>query len=513
MVPFLSGRKFVALLSVVLLYLLTRLTYDFWPYPWPDEALFSSPAASLAENSIFATPVLAGLIPGMERATLWNSPLFMLLLSGLYFFTGESLVVARALSFVLALFSLFLSYRIALLFFDKKKYALAVPLFLVLDLTFIRSANTGRMDMLTLLFVLFALYYLLTGLKERSEIENRLGTNGKKFLKSFFKAGICTGLAGLSHPIAVILAPVILIFSLPSLVSLFAVGVGAILSFSGWLFYILPNYEIFLEQFLSQLQRKSGMFQLWGGDTGGIFVVYSSQYGGSFWIMLFALLLLFGYFVFGAWQLYLSLRERPFWKLDIHSDLYFRMYLSFLLVSVFVLTASEAWYAIYIAPWFLFLGLYWASKNQKEKKWFTRLPILFTAIFLLSGTVRFLYHNLIHHDTPRAVSEITATMLRKTESCSSVYLRVVPDPYFIFRKSRPGMEIYEFVPGKLRFSGKDTETRLTKKYDKIHCFLIDANDSWEPILAGYLQHHSAEFAVSELEASSPLKNVFLWERK
>ncbi|EMO24750.1 hypothetical protein LEP1GSC170_4957 [Leptospira interrogans serovar Bataviae str. HAI135] len=47
-----------------------------FPPVWPDEVLFFSPSQDFAEFGTFRTQVLEGLIPGMEKTTLWMPPLY-----------------------------------------------------------------------------------------------------------------------------------------------------------------------------------------------------------------------------------------------------------------------------------------------------------------------------------------------------------------------------------------------------------------------------------------------------
>ena len=522
------------------LFILTRINYLYWPYVWPDEALFSSPAAALANGDGFATLVLKGLIPGMEEATLWNSPLFMVLLSGVYLITGESLEVARGLSFCLALLCLGVFHGLTGLLLkpisgesdggpDQEKsrrnialIRLVLLLLLTLDLSFSRAANTARMDMLTCLWFLACLYSSIYGYQIRLHAPGR-----SRFW--FFIAGLCTGLAGSSHPIGIILIPVVLIFCLPSLINLFIAGFGGLVAFSGWLIYILRHYELFQLQFLKQLERKRDIFNFWGGDTGGFLKVYSSQYGGSAPVMGAILLLLT--LIVCAGILYLLLRpgRRRF-------DLHARFFAVFLTVLTLVLLASEGWYALYAGPLILLmtaiLSLNAADSetdptNSKKSSgplyWLLRSVAPLAALFFLGSSFLFTARNL-YYQTPVQVQNYNRRVLVEIDGagCRQVYLRVRPDPYFLLRKHRPEIEALQFIPGKLlpecppespacsaRFA-KD-RARLYRRYDELDCFLLDKNDAWEPLLRDYMKGKS--FTKTRIQANQPLEDGFLYKRK
>lgn len=478
--------------AALLLLIITRINGEFWPPVWPDEALFSSPAAELAATGTFATPVLSGLIPGMERATLWNGPLYMVLLSGVYRFTGENLDPARGLSLVIALATLFVFIRTISLFVTDRKLLFLLPIVLVFDPTFSRAASTVRMDILTLFFLVATHYFLFL---------DALDPAPRKRNRRYFFAGFLTGCAGMSHPIAIILIPVILIYGFPRIRLIAIAAAGALLSFSAWIVYILSNLKLFQIQFLSQLMRKSTLFRLWGGETGGIFTVFSSQYGGGALFMAAALLLFAGVIAAGWIALF---RIRTGWK----TEPFLRLHLSFCVITLLVMAASEGWYALYPGPFLLFVAAYLIDpfpidcrlKYRINPPWFVPLPWRIAALFLIASTLQITIRNRLIHDIPQRLRTFQTETLRLGQSCHSIYLRMIPDPYFLFRTHRPDIAVYEFIPGKLRIP--ENEENVLKKYGTIECFLINSEDVWEPLLTGYLARNSGQFDL--IRYPSPL---------
>ncbi len=513
-----------------------HLYYHFLPFSWPDEALFSSPAASFADRGIFATDVLRGLIPGMETATLWNSPLYMLIVSGIYSFTGESQYAARAVSFTAASAS-YLIYLIIIFILtggssaDRSKRffrrtAAFIPAF---DLTFIRAANTVRMDILTLFFFLSALYFLFRRIYPPCCVK----TSSSKMMIWSGLAGITTGAGGISHPFSVILVPVSLIFlfyaalfrpeeeksSFSFSISIFTFlkesalfAAGVLIPFSGWLLYILKYPEIFSVQFLSQLARKSSMATVFGGETGGVFVVFSSQYGGGKLLMLGALAV---FFAVGIKILYYSASagvsffkgrsgNPGFTVFPVFAGAAWLVFFSFLLYS------SEGWYALYAAPFTVIMLL---SADRHRLPGQPALPAvyaLFLLFFIISNTV-FGYRNLAENRTAESVRQRMNDIQTAASGCRTVYLRVRPDPYFVLINASPRPQILEFIPGKLGIPLTNSAA-LTETYSRIDCFLLDENHSWEERLTPYLEENQTDFVKQNLPDRQPLDRAMLLRR-
>lgn len=551
-------------LACLILFALTRLHYVYWPFAWPDEALFSSPAAELARGAGFGTPVLKGLLPGMETATLWNSPLFMVVLGGLYYFLGESLATARSLSLFCAFLALFVFHATARRLFASGARAdvgawLAggLTLLLACDPTFHRAANTGRMDMLTLLFLIAALFFLVRGALPAPDATQAAGPGAGRSPGAgrgplFFLAGLCTGLAGLSHPAGILGVPVILIFAwpapadrdgragsagmtayLPAARRLAAGAAGTLLGIAPWLFYILPNLKIFQIQFLSQVIRKQGMLEAAaGGDTGGVLVVFFSQYGASRTTMILA-----------GIALALSLLAVVLRVLTLCAgpgrDARRRIALAFAAVTLLVILASEAWYPLYVGPfWLLALGLLLEDRagatapawTGRLGSWLERMdgwrrPLgLACASFFLVVPIYFTVRHRLVLDTPAKVRAFESEVTAAAASCSSIYLRVRPDPYFRLREYYPNMEVLEFIPGKLQIGGHERFFRerygvpdfaayLERRFDRIDCFLLDDHGDWEPLLTAYLDRKLSEFSSTRITAAAPLEPATLWRRR
>lgn len=548
---------------ILLLALNVGMNYSIAPLAWPDEALFSSPAIALAEHGRFRTAVLDGLIPGMDRATLWNSPLFMILLSGVYALTGESQFVARSLSFGLACLALYIFRRIIALLDTARHVRVLALLAICFDLTFLRAANTARMDMLSMCWYLGAFFFLIrahlklygdgpdiihaSGMESKTESgamqlsfaasqssSHTTASSASFWIWNYFWTGICVGGAAISHPIAILLAPIVFIFIIPRWRGFLMFGIGAILPVMGWLVYIIRYPGLFALQFGLQLLRKKDIFSLLGGDTGGVFVVFSAQYGGKAYTMIPVLLVFLAVIAGGAYIIITRIRNIPMGRWQ--SLLTLRLYFAMLAVFILLFLNSEAWYPLYAGPTLLLLAvnmyhLHASARSPVQSRWpLHALGVLFLATFLIF-TIR---ENFVYR-TPYAAEDFQQKVLLNARECRSVYLRVRPDPYFRLRNIYPDMEVLEFVPGKLQNDNQATgllpdliNTMVRKfepalypldypeflrtRYREIDCFLLDKNYGWEPVLNEYLQSNRSKFRQIQIPARSPLENATLWRR-
>lgn len=495
--------RFLPVAAIAILAVFVRLNYTISPVPWPDEALFSSPAAELAEGRPFSTPVLSGLIYGMDTATLWNCPLHMVLLAQVYRLTGESLLAGRLFSLLLGMATLVLFY-----FLCRKAASAAASgtgaVILAIDPVFQRAANTIRMDMLTLL-LFFAT--LLAAAEARSSVHQQ-----RRILFAFL-AGLAAGLAAISHPFAVILAPVLLIFCLPDWKRTGAAAAGAAAGFAPWGFYILSSLPVFQVQFVEQLRRKAELARMvTAGETRGLHHVYFAQYGffdGS-WPAMIAAALLYGIVLLLCGLFFLRrMRQNALRETDETRRFADLLVISFLLIAAFAYFSSEGWYVVYGDAFLILTAcILWGNAKSagsalhpvSKKIQAAALPIagiVFTALASYFTVRNIWIEN--QASTQSALDKSVAAV----RQCSSVYLRVRPDPYFALRAAAPSVRVFEFIPGKLDVK-KEHQATLYKTWDSTECFLIDQHDAWEPRLTDYLTVNKDQFQITSVNEYKPL---------
>ncbi|MBU42133.1 MAG: hypothetical protein CMN76_02850 [Spirochaetaceae bacterium] len=472
------------------------------PPPWPDEALFSNPAHELAEGRGFRTMVLDGLVPGMEEATLWNSPLYMVMLSGVYSMTGESLEAGRALSLIIAILILLLITGFLQSLQVDPPVALIAPLLVALDPAFVRGANVIRMDGLCLLFCLLALQYSFRAFHFKKDHYS-------------FLAGAFLGLGAMSHPAALYGVALVAIFHLFRWRGLVFAFCGVLLATSPWLAYIAAHPDIFEVQFVSQLVRKSGLLTLWGGPTGGIFVVFTSQFGGGALSMLMVSLLVAVvsgqvlWLWFQMWDAGLPLES----ALELlRSNRFFLLSLSWPLVTAFCMLSVEGWYAMHSFPYLVlsmtaFFALPFKETMLRQRAgWILRS---FGLGILLIGAVNASRHG--SRDSSEIVSNALNRMVQKTGECKSIYVRMIPDPYFAIRSVRPDTAYYEFVPAKLTFPEGVIDPE--QKYETIDCFLLEGSGLQNGKADEYIARNSGDFERIPMAFSGPAASGSLYIRK
>lgn len=499
---------FLPALSV--LFFMVQVNYSYLPFSWPDEVLFSSPAEDLSQNGTMRTPVLEGIIPGMDRATLWNGPLYMVLLSGVYSFTGESLRSGRDFSFLLAILVLIFYQRLLNGVLRNHYLSYSILSVFAFDLTFIRAANTIRMDILNLLLFIITIDLLHRDFLARTELkpaEN--GKNEPMKIRRILLAGFTTGLAGITHPFAIILIPIWFIYIFPGWKRIPFLIAGTLAGFTPWLIYIYKYFDIFIIQFSTQMDRKGGFFALLlKKGISAPFITFAGQYGEFKIVMLLILLSYATVMILGLLQLY---RERR----NFVSSPFVRVYFSSMILLAFVFYTAEAWYPLFAGPMVLLtagmLFLKHLDKRRDINPTLLTYPFYQMAFVFILSSLTFLAYHRIYWKTHSAVQMYQGEILRKTASCKSIYIRIRPDPYFFLRRERPDMRIYEFIPGQLDFDDNADRTTL-KTYDTIQCFLIDENHSWEPLLTSYLRNHASRYDIKKVTANSPIQSTALWIR-
>jgi|GEM_PF-6904476 len=232
------------LFSVALLCFL--LHFFFFRYSFPDvnvdEASFFSPAVSLADHGLLASPVHRSFLPGADRYTYWMPPLYLVLLGGWLTLTGTTVLAAKFLSCVLVLATAWTMTRMAASRYTRLWLAALV---LVCPFILISSAFI-RMEALGLLLTASSMVAV-------------------KYGASPYIKGLLAGLCIMTHPILLACAAGLALATLltgwkPFL--LFCVTFLVVVS--PYLFYVGQHTDLFRAQMALQFARKaqSSLFNL-----------------------------------------------------------------------------------------------------------------------------------------------------------------------------------------------------------------------------------------------------------
>lgn len=192
-----AAQRSVLLAALLLLYLTVSLRHlTIVPPVYEDEPWQASTGLKLAREGVFGSDVFAGL-HGMERRYYGYMPLHPLLLAVTYRIAGFGLLQTRIEAVTMGLLILLLTYALGRRLFDPTVGLIAVAILLLTrtagltriqptGILFLDMVRIGRYDIVVPVFGLSALLLYL------SAEEHGRGWR-------FAAAGLCAGLAGLSH--------------------------------------------------------------------------------------------------------------------------------------------------------------------------------------------------------------------------------------------------------------------------------------------------------------------------
>lgn len=143
--------------AIVLLYLLAATGNALTKAPWWDEGLFADPAYNLAFHGYMGASVQEPTgrpgghmpLPGVDRYTFWNMPLYMVALAGWFKLFGFSILVMRSLSIVWGLLLVAAWTVIVKSFSDNRALPMLAGALIALDYSVLVSCSNGRPDCMT----------------------------------------------------------------------------------------------------------------------------------------------------------------------------------------------------------------------------------------------------------------------------------------------------------------------------------------------------------------------------
>ncbi|MCS7223028.1 MAG: glycosyltransferase family 39 protein [Armatimonadetes bacterium] len=407
--------------TIVLYFLLLSYYGDRWLPPWHDEAVLARIGQNLAAGNGMVNDLVGDLLPGADRKTYWQMPLYPLLLSlwGRWF--SFSLHRLRMLSRLLSAGCLILVWMLALKVGMGPYYALFPLAWTSADMTFQLVGNFVRPEALTCFFFLLCLYCLPH--QQQGEVSGR----------RLFLAGCFGALAFLSHPIAV-----------PALIGLsfglwkeiksrwaFLVLVPTGVCLFCWLVWAATDWNTFILQMKAHTGHKTYTF----------FDYLAFVVGGTFWGLTHYLGVPVNPFLWSAviviWLLLVYRYGAPAPQWLIWSSA---------LAYLSVTAGAEAWYPAFFVPLgcllmaFLFHHL---SSRFQRPFWAVlvgSLWLLYQLTFVARHWVAVPYIGLEREEFFRDLS-------RRLPTGSSVMIaNFVPDPYFYLSEKRADIKIHQMMP-------------------------------------------------------------------
>ncbi|MCC5815420.1 MAG: hypothetical protein JJT78_11735 [Leptospira sp.] len=460
--------RLLHLVIVSVLFIIYKLYLGtFVPFVWPDEVLFFNPAEEWYVNGILRTTVLSGLIPGMDSVTLWMPPLYMLTLGSSFYVFEPSIYVARMISSTLGLFSaiLLISWLGKTLPKFKNKYLFLLLgfLYILMDILFIKVSHTSRMESLCALLGIFGLIL--------------------SYYKKYFLSGLTLGLSILSHPFGAFYGiPVLfIVFGYRNelqLRQIFNLCLGGLIPILGWGLYVIPNWELFLLQFGAQLSRKQELFGNFS-NLDKLKTLFSGYINSPLKLVLTVTLLVFS----------IQLLAHPMLKKIARI-----LFVWLIAMSLGFYTSVEAWYAIHLV--YPLVGLFLLLCIQAKMQTFVRPIVGILLMYQIFSFAYFQYGFSVKGNVFLSTEKFFAKVEELADNHNSVYLQLIPDPYFHLRDRFKEKKLYEFIPGELPIPDSFHKNTI----DDIGLFLFYndelMNESLKPILGDTSRYHKSEHFIS-----------------
>lgn len=408
-------NKRIPLFLVLLPHLMVILIFFLKSPPvWPDEAIFMDTVLTFLITGKMATNIFGGAIPGLEQRALWYPPLYFYILAGWVKIFGSSIEMMRLLSIIFSFGSLIFLYELVIELFHKTKFALIAVVLLSLDFWFVQTSGVGRMDSFSffLLIVTFFLFVKSVHQKNTSYL---------------ISAGVTGGIGIITHPLGLIMPFAIGIYTLLTqdsiknkLLSLFRFGIPIVILLSSWLLLISRHLNLFILQYRLQFERKALAPSY----------VYKLFLNDNVWKVIFFL-----YFIIAACLFIQILKKRD--SIDM------LIFIGILVSVPVLLWGKEMWYMVYFQPFvtLALISLLASSETSKKELFFITRGILFILVLLYCKILndsmnQISYENSNYHF-------FTAQIKEKLPNEGTVFLSVIPDPYFDL-KIQTRLTFYEF---------------------------------------------------------------------
>lgn len=250
-IPLLIAASFIALNLIGL---------DRSPVVWIDEVTLNDPAKELALHGQFRSSVFAGK-DGFGEVYLWQPPGQTLVTAAVYRLLGFGIWQTRVPVVLFGGAALLALYLLTVQLSGSRTAAAIAAVLFGLDPTFIQTARSGRMDAQCLFFALCGVYCYL-----------RSADAQKRSLHVLAVSGLCVGLAGVTHPVAVVwslaMGLLIVLRGRRRLLLRFVVFGGAAgLPSLVWLLFAMQTPDLFKAQFIAHgeghLSASSLLLRIW----------------------------------------------------------------------------------------------------------------------------------------------------------------------------------------------------------------------------------------------------------
>jgi 4-amino-4-deoxy-L-arabinose transferase-like glycosyltransferase len=303
----------------ILYFIANLIGLDRSPTVWIDEVTLNDPARMLALHGQLGSSVFSGY-EGFSHAYFWQPYGQALVTAVVYKVFGFGIWQTRIPPLTFAAASLPVLYLLFSKLFLRRVAAVIGCVLYALDVQFIETVRSGRMDAQCLFFSFLGLYCLLTGLDQK-------GTRRILFLAA---SGLSIGIAGTTHPVGIIWslagAIVIILTTKRNAAPLLVVfGSACAVAPATWVSYaaITGNLSTLRSQFLTHGESHV--------VTGSIFARFHAEFERYHTVYRYAPLLLVIYAVAVLWVTVIRRKQRA-----VGSTVAALFFIPFLFVTLFM---------------------------------------------------------------------------------------------------------------------------------------------------------------------------------
>ena len=384
--------------SAVVLYLALGAGRSLTDSPGCDEGWFASPAFNLATRGHFGTTVLEesnmAMTTGLHQYTYWVMPLNLLAQAAWYEAFGFSLISMRTVSILWGLVALAALFFMLEALSGDKRVALLALLLLAVDFAFIRSASSGRMDMMSaaLNFAAFAAYLRL---RERN------------FTIALLAGQSLVVASGLTHPNGLLgfigLLFLILYFDRKNvkLRHLFVAVAPYIVGGAAYGLYVMNDPHLFLTQLRGNgAGRLWGLFSPWGALKFEITERYIGSGASGANLLKLSFLLSYAAGIAGALFTREIRRHKGARALLILAAIYFAYFTFFEGTKLYLYLVHTA--PLYVA--ILALWIRWIWMNRRAVRWITAPAVCGLILIHLAGSAYVMRRDSYHKNYLPAIS-------------------------------------------------------------------------------------------------------------
>jgi 4-amino-4-deoxy-L-arabinose transferase-like glycosyltransferase len=405
-----KNAKYFFIILIIFYMIQSLILLDKYILPWGDEAMFTTAAKSFADTG----KIKCDYVIGQEEGVYWQPPLYFIAVAGFIKLFGFGLEQVRIFSIITSVVLLGFVLQISRKIFNSNKFTFLVLVLVIFDPLFLRFSKIGRMDVLTLLWILSSFYFYFKWIETQSKRHLAITS-----LFSLF--AVSTHPLGLIAPVSLIIHSFFKKYT-HSVRSVFIITILAPLLLFGLiaLIYILQNQSSSFEQIAFQFGRK--------GDRAILDSILS--FFARYRVLPGVLIII----ILGFWSLFLIVKNR------LLSSYIGLIGIGFIVSLVIIVINFELFYSLYF---FIFAAILFTYLFQNIPKKFIMILnwiLIFWFINVSTVTGYFNYFYLVKANKETDVKLFTKNIINMIPINSTVAIEGYPNLYWTL-KDRADLKI------------------------------------------------------------------------